>query len=109
MSLPLTRTAGGQHHFTYEGPCGVSGVAQVQSFSLSEVDPTYLRDDGNILVREQGLMEVQALDPAITAVDFSEVWPPAPAIPQEWRVTITSPDANAQMRVRLHLPHSIAR
>ncbi|MCP4244677.1 MAG: hypothetical protein GY772_29390 [bacterium] len=105
----LTKTASGQHHFTYEGPCEVAGgVPATLSFSLAEVLPSYRERDGNGLVRDQGLMEIQALDPEVTEAEFLDILP-IQGVPEEWRVTITSTDANARIRVRLHLPHSLSR
>lgn len=104
----LNKTPSGQHHFTYEGPCGVSGVDQIVSFSLEEVYDYYLQNDGQGLVRDQGLMEIQALSAGVTNADFLDILP-AEGLPEEWRVKVSSNDENATIRVRLHLPHSISR
>jgi hypothetical protein len=104
----LNKTASGQHHFTYEGPCGVSGVDQIVSFSLEEVYSAYLQNDGDALVRDQGLMEIQALSAGIAHADFLDILP-AEGVPEEWRVKVSSDSENATIRVRLHLPHSISR
>ncbi len=104
----LTKTASGQHHFTYEGPCGVVGGLQPVSFSLAEVLLSYRETDGRGMVRDQGLMEIQALDPEVTEAEFLDILP-IQGVPEEWRVVLTSTDADARIRVRLHLPHSISR
>ena len=106
--LLLQKTASGQHHFTYEGECGVNGVSQTVSFSLAEVLESYLESDGTGMVRDQGLMEIQAIDPEVSNAEFLDVLP-AQGVPEQWRVTITSTDPTARIRVRLHLPHSLSR
>ena len=104
--LSLTRTPGGVLHFTYDGPCGVSGVAPLVQFDLTAFQKSVRADRS---FREQLLVEIEAQSSDVTDAVFQSIQPAAPALPEVLNVLMSSTDAGAEIAVRVVFPHSSIR
>lgn len=105
MSLSLTQIPGGVHFFTYVGPIGVTGAPAKQRVDLTTI-PKNVRE--SIRFREQVYSLWESLDANLTLVDNPIVLP-AFGLPEELEVDVYSTDANAAVKLRLEVPHTIKR
>jgi hypothetical protein len=107
MPLSLTQIPGGVHFFTYVGPIGVVGAPAKQTVDLTLI-PKNVRESTKF--REQIYTLWQALDANCTFIDGNgDRVLPAEGLPEELEVDVFSTDENAQVSLRLEVPHTIKR